>query len=113
MFTTNPDIKLTLEGANAISNISDFNGDGVADLALTSIDIGFTDILSMASAAMNNEEFELDIEVAIYKGIGSNQFAKKASASKDFDIAIKLNESNSESGKGVFLKILTVMAKQT
>ncbi len=104
LFTTNPDIKLTLEGASAISNISDFNGDGVADLALTSIDIGFTDILSMASAAMNNEEFELDTEVAIYKGTGSNQFAKKASASKDFDIAIKLNESNSESGKGVFLK---------
>ena len=96
------DIKVTLEGASSIASVSDFDGDGIQDLAIYTVDIGFTDIISIASAAMNNKEIELDIEVAIFKGQGNNLFAKKESTSKDFEIAIDMNDTSGSNNKGIF-----------
>lgn len=99
-----PEIQRTLDGISSIADISDFDGDGVDDLAVISFDIGFTDIISMASAAMKNKAFELDSEVSIFKGKGNNQFTKKAKANKDFEIAVNINGSSEEEEKSILFK---------
>ncbi|KZN56477.1 hypothetical protein N474_12070 [Pseudoalteromonas luteoviolacea CPMOR-2] len=104
VFKGNPDITLTLEETSSIADISDFDGDGLNDLAIISFDIGFMDIISIASAAMENKEVMLDSTISIYKGKTNNQFSKKAASKKSFELAMNMNESNSGTGKGVIFK---------
>ncbi|ESP94277.1 MULTISPECIES: FG-GAP repeat domain-containing protein [Pseudoalteromonas] len=104
VFKDSPDIKLTLEETSAIANISDFDGDGQNDLAVISFDIGFMDIISIASAAMENKDVTLDSTISIFKGTNDNQFEKKAAAKKSVEIAMNMNESSSESGKGIIFE---------
>ncbi|MDK1286078.1 FG-GAP repeat domain-containing protein [Pseudoalteromonas umbrosa] len=104
VFKDSPDIELTLEETSGIANISDFDGDGLDDLAVISFDIGFMDILSIASAAMDNKEVMLDSSISIFTGKSDNQFSKKAAAKKSFEIAMNMNESSSGAGKGIIFK---------
>ncbi|AOT07963.1 FG-GAP repeat domain-containing protein [Pseudoalteromonas luteoviolacea] len=104
VFNDSPDIKLILEETSSIAHISDFDGDGRDDLAVISFDIGFMDILSIASAAMENKEVVLDSSISIFKGKSGNQFSKKAAAKKSFEIAMNMNESSSSTGRGIIFK---------
>ncbi|MDK2596565.1 FG-GAP repeat domain-containing protein [Pseudoalteromonas obscura] len=104
VFKDSPDIKLTLEETSAIANISDFDGDGLDDLAVISFDIGFMDIISIASAAMENKDVTLDSTISIFKGTNDNQFEKKAAAKKSFEITMNMNESSSGAGKGIIFE---------
>ncbi|MBQ4811510.1 VCBS repeat-containing protein [Pseudoalteromonas luteoviolacea] len=104
VFKNSPDIELTLEETSAIANISDFDGDGLNDLAVISFDIGFMDIISIASAAMENEEVILDSTISIFKGKANNQFSKKAASKKSVEIAMNMSESSDATGKGIIFK---------
>ncbi|KZN30617.1 hypothetical protein N480_06555 [Pseudoalteromonas luteoviolacea S2607] len=104
VFKNSPDIELTLEETSAIANISDFDGDGLNDLAVISFDIGFMDIISIASAAMENKEVMLDSTISIFKGKTNNQFSKKAASKKSFELAMNMNNSNSGTDKGIIFK---------
>ncbi|KID57293.1 hypothetical protein JF50_08690 [Pseudoalteromonas luteoviolacea] len=104
VFKDNPDLQLTLEETSSIAHIGDFDGDGVNDLAVISFDIGFMDIISIASAAMENKEVTLDSAISIFKGKKDKQFSKKAASKKSFEIAMNMNESSSGAGKGIIFK---------
>ncbi|TMP47162.1 hypothetical protein CWB96_12500 [Pseudoalteromonas citrea] len=104
VFKDSPDIKLTLKETSSIAHISDFDGDGLNDLAVISFDIGFMDIISIASAAMENKEVTLDSAISIFKGKKDNLFSNKMASKKNFEISMNMNDSRSEKDKGLIFK---------
>ncbi|MCP4322939.1 MAG: VCBS repeat-containing protein, partial [Alteromonadales bacterium] len=89
-FGTTPASEVTLEGQRTITDFPNLTGDEYPELAIIEMDIGFTDIISIASAAASGEAVEFDAEIHFYRGLGQHQFAEDAEIEKDFEIKMKV-----------------------
>ncbi len=92
-FDKNPASEFTLESQQTITDFEDLTGDEYPELAMIEMDIGFTDIIAIASAAASGEAVEFDAQVQFYRGIGQYQFSEDAEIEKDFEIKMKVTDS--------------------
>jgi len=95
-FEVQPISEITLEGSTNIVDFPNLTGDKHAELAVVEVDIGITDIISIASAAAGGEAIELDAEIRFHRGMAQYQFSEDAEVEKDFEFKIKLDNDSPE-----------------
>ena len=84
--------QITLPGTSNIIAFPNLNGDNFQELAILEVDIGITDIISIASAVASREAVELDVEIQFYRGLTQNSFSEDAEVTKDFELKMDMEE---------------------
>lgn len=95
-FDVQPISEITLEGKSNIVDFPNLTGDKYTELAVVEVDIGITDIISIASAAASGEAIELDAEIRFHRGMAQYQFSENSEIEKDFEFKIKLDKDSSK-----------------
>jgi len=95
-FDVQPISEITLEGKSNIVDFPNLTGDKYTELAVVEVDIGITDIISIASAAASGEAIELDAEIRFHRGMAQYQFSENSEVEKDFEFKIKLDNDSSK-----------------
>jgi len=93
-FDAQPISEISLEGKSNIVDFPNLTGDKHAELAVVEVDIGITDIISIASAAASGESIELDAEIRFHRGMEQYRFSEDSEIEKDFEFKIKLDNDS-------------------
>ena len=103
-FDAKPISEITLEGMSKVIDFPNLTGDSHSELAIVELDIGFTDFISIASAAISGDAVEFDAEIRIHRGIEKYQFSEGAEIEKDFEFSSKMVEGSENLNPSVNIK---------